>query len=64
MTEEAKIQPLLTPDEVAKLLGTSRVSVIRASRAGKIPAIKFGKVYRYRATTLDLWLREKERKSA
>ena len=53
-------QQLLTPEEVAILLGVSRLFVIRQSRAGKIPAIKLGKVYRYRASTIDSWLREQE----
>ncbi len=37
-------QSLLTPEEVAAMLGVSRLFVIRQSRAGKIPAIKLGKV--------------------
>jgi excisionase family DNA binding protein len=53
-------QQLLTPEEVATLLGVSRLFVVRQSRAGKIPAIKLGKVYRYRASTIDSWLREQE----
>ena len=53
-------QQLLTPEEVASLLGVSRLFVVRQSRAGKIPAIKLGKVYRYRASTIDSWLREQE----
>ena len=53
-------QQLLTPDEVAVLLGVPRLFVIRASRSGRIPAIKLGKSYRYRATTIDTWLREQE----
>ena len=52
-------QQLLTPEEVATI-GVSRLYVIRQSRAGKIPAIKLGKVYRYRPDTIDLWLREQE----
>lgn len=52
---------LLTPEEVAALLGVSRLFVVRQSRAGKIPAIKLGKVYRYRADRIDSWLREQER---
>jgi excisionase family DNA binding protein len=46
--------------EVAALLGTSRIFVIRASRAGKIPALKIGKCYRYRPESIQTWLREQE----
>jgi excisionase family DNA binding protein len=53
-------QQLLTPEEVATLLGVPRLFIIRQSRSGKIPAIKLGKVYRYRASTIDSWLREQE----
>jgi excisionase family DNA binding protein len=53
-------QQLLTPEEVATLLGVSRLFVIRQSRSGSIPAIKIGKCYRYRASTIDSWLREQE----
>jgi excisionase family DNA binding protein len=52
---------LLTPDEVAAMLGISRVSVIRQSRAGKIPAIQIGKCYRYRLESLQAWLDKQER---
>ena len=51
---------LLTPDEVAVLLGISRVSVIRQSRSGKIPAIQIGKCYRYRESSLQAWLTSQE----
>lgn len=51
---------LLTPDEVAVLLGISRVSVIRQSRAGKIPSLQIGKCYRYRESSLQAWLDKQE----
>jgi len=51
---------LLTPDDVALRLGVPRLTVIRATRTGRIPAIKFGRVYRYRAETIDRWLMEQE----
>jgi excisionase family DNA binding protein len=53
-------EKLLTPDDVAVLLGVSRLFVIRQSRTGKIPAIKLGKVYRYRFTTIQSWLAARE----
>jgi excisionase family DNA binding protein len=53
-------QQLLTPDDVAAMLGISRVSVIRQSRAGKIPAIQIGKCYRYRESSLQAWLSSQE----
>lgn len=53
-------QQLLTPEQVAALLGVTRLFVVRQSRAGKIPALKLGKCYRYRASSIDAWLREQE----
>jgi excisionase family DNA binding protein len=52
---------LLTPDDVAVMLGLTRVSVIRQSRAGKLPAIHIGKCYRYRLESLQAWLDKQER---
>jgi excisionase family DNA binding protein len=51
---------LLTPEEVATMLRISRVSIVRQSRAGKIPAIKLGKVWRFRRSTINRWLIEQE----
>jgi excisionase family DNA binding protein len=59
-TERQPVQSLLTPDEVAALLGVPRLFVIRVSRAGKIPANKLGKCCRYRPESIQAWLREKE----
>jgi excisionase family DNA binding protein len=53
-------EKLLTPDDLAVLLGVSRLLVIRQSRTGKIPAIKLGKVYRYRSATIQSWLKSCE----
>jgi excisionase family DNA binding protein len=53
-------EKLLTPDDVAVLLGVSRLFVIRQSRNNTIPAIKLGKVYRYRSTTIQSWLSQRE----
>jgi excisionase family DNA binding protein len=55
-----KSERLLTPDDLAELLRTSRISVIRQSRAGKIPAIKIGKAWRFRRSSIDRWLSEQE----
>ena len=55
------LTPLLTPDQVAMLLGVPRLTVIRQSKAGKIPALKIGKAYRYRVTAIASWLAQQER---
>jgi len=57
-SQASAVQRLLTPDDLALMLGVSRLQVIRQSRAGKIPSLKLGKAYRYRATSIDAWLAE------
>ena len=58
---QRSVQPLLTPEDVARILGISRLQVIRASQTGRIPALKIGKCYRYRETTIVAWLQSQER---
>jgi len=53
-------QQLLTPDDLAALLGVPRPLVIKKASQGKIPAIKLGKAWRFRPSTIDAWLREQE----
>jgi excisionase family DNA binding protein len=48
-TSDLSVQKLLTPDDLARILGVPRLQIIRQSRAGRIPAVKLGKCYRYRA---------------
>jgi excisionase family DNA binding protein len=60
-TEQAPApEKLLTPEDVAVLLGVSRLLVIRQTRSGKIPAVRIGKVYRYRSVTIQSWLEKIE----
>ena len=54
MTE--KPEQLLTPDDLAELLGVPRPFIIKQSHAGKIPAIKIGKAWRFRRSSIDRWL--------
>lgn len=51
---------LLTPEDVAELLGVTRLLVVRKSRLGTIPAIKLGKSWRYRLATIQAWLAQQE----
>ena len=43
---------LLTLDDVAKVLGVQRQTVVRAVRRGEIPAFKFGRQYVFSKTKL------------
>jgi excisionase family DNA binding protein len=53
---------ILTLPELAKYLRTSRDTIYRKAQKGMIPAIKFGKEWRFPKDVIDEWLR-KEAKS-
>jgi excisionase family DNA binding protein len=53
---------ILTLPELAKYLKTSRDTIYRKAQKGMIPAIKFGKEWRFPKDIIDEWLR-KEAKS-
>jgi excisionase family DNA binding protein len=52
--------PLLTADQVAKLLGVPRSWVYEQSRRGQIPTVTLGRYRRYRAEAIEAWLEEQE----
>jgi excisionase family DNA binding protein len=49
---------MLTPDEAAEFLGSSRIKVIRMARAGKFSGVasKVGKEWRFEPTALARWI--------
>ena len=49
---------ILTLPELAKYLKTSRDTIYRKAQKGMIPAIKFGKEWRFPKDVIDEWLRE------
>jgi excisionase family DNA binding protein len=53
---------ILTLPELAKYLKTSRDTIYRKAQKGMIPAVKFGKEWRFPKDVIDEWLR-KEAKS-
>ena len=55
-----EFEPLTDADEVAKLLGLHPKTVQSMARAGKIPAIRVGKFWRFRKSEIDRWLRHDE----
>jgi len=57
-------EKLLTPDDVATLLGCSGLFVIRKTSSGKLPGIKVGRSWRFRASALQAWLDSQEQQTA
>jgi len=56
------IEQLLTPGDVAAMLAIPRLQVIRQARLWSIPAIKIGKTWRFRKSSIDAWLTDKEKR--
>jgi excisionase family DNA binding protein len=56
MTEPAPKPALLDSHEAAILLKISPATLQRLARAGRIPALKIGKLWRFRKADLDAWL--------
>ena len=53
---ESVFEPLLNSTETAKLLGVNPGTVHRLARAGQIPCIKVGKLWRFSASQLSAWV--------
>lgn len=50
------MQDVMTAQQAAEFLQTSRDTLIRKARAGQLPAAKFGREWRFRRADLDAWL--------
>lgn len=53
----ADLVRLLTPEQVADLLQMSRSWVYEQAARGGIPALRLGRVWRFRQSDVDAWLR-------
>lgn len=51
---------ILTLEEVSKYLKLNKATVYRMAQAGKMPASKVGKVWRFKRVKIDTWLDGKE----
>lgn len=50
------IEVLLTTKEASQILKIHPKVLERMAKRGEVPALKVGKFWRYRATTLDAWI--------
>jgi excisionase family DNA binding protein len=56
--EQVRIcEPLIDAALAGKILKLHSKTVLRMARAGKLPGIKLGRVWRFRESSLDVWLR-------
>lgn len=53
---EQVFERLLDAKEVAKLLGVHQATLHRMARAGQLPCVKVGKLWRFRVSQLDRWI--------
>jgi excisionase family DNA binding protein len=53
---------LLVAGEVAAMLRVTTGWVYAETRAGRIPCVRLGRYYRYRASAIAAWLEEVERR--
>jgi excisionase family DNA binding protein len=50
------MERLMTSAEAANILRVNPKVLERWAKAGKVPALKVGKFWRYRASALELWV--------
>ena len=55
---DGKFEPLLSVSEAAKLLGVHPKTLQAMAREGSVPCIRMGKYWRFRESSLDVWVRE------
>ena len=53
-------EPLLRPDDVAKILSISSRQVRRLAAAGEIPHVIVGTMYRFDRGAIERWLHQRE----
>ncbi|WP_260706539.1 helix-turn-helix domain-containing protein [Edaphobacter flagellatus] len=55
--ESTEFEPLLDSQQAADLMGVHPETVKRRARSGEIPGMKLGKVWRFRASGLETYIR-------
>ena len=51
---------LMTIDEVARYLRMKKVTIYKHAQEGKIPGFKVGSKWRFKKSTVDKWITDKE----
>ncbi len=49
-------EPLLSPEDVAALMGVKRSTIYELARTGRLPYVKIGRATRFLRTDLERWL--------
>ncbi len=56
-TERVEVE-IMTTSEVAQYLRLAEATIYRLAQAGEIPAMKVGRVWRFRKDLIDEWFRQ------
>lgn len=51
---------LMTIDELAKYLRMKKVTIYKHAQAGKLPGFKVGSSWRFKKSTIDKWIEDRE----
>ncbi|MBN1353641.1 MAG: helix-turn-helix domain-containing protein [Candidatus Omnitrophica bacterium] len=52
---------LMTIDELAKYLRMKKVTLYKHAQEGKLPGFKVGSKWRFKKSTVDKWIADKEK---
>lgn len=61
MQTPIQFEPTLTSEEAARLLNIHPKTLQRMARRGQVPGRRIGDLWRFRASELDAWWRDKLR---
>jgi excisionase family DNA binding protein len=59
LSNDFSFEPLLDSQEAARLLRIHPKTLQRMARNGEVVGIQIGKLWRFRASELELWLRKR-----
>lgn len=59
--EESSHDPLLDVEGAASMLGISAYTVRQMARERVLPALRLGRYWRFRRSSLEQWITDKER---
>jgi excisionase family DNA binding protein len=51
-------EPAIDAQQAARILGIHHHTALQYAREGKIPAFRIGRVWRFRASALDEWMKQ------
>ena len=55
---------LMTIDELAKYLRMKKVTIYKHAQGGKLPGFKVGSSWRFKKSTIDKWIANKEKSNS